>query len=180
MFRTATLLVTCALAFALPACSFVSRTVPATETPTTGVFTVDWPDLGVGAARYITIELGPDSLETCRRTTAKFPFDSTSARAQDRAELSALGRRLNHTEMLSRNVLLVGRADAQGSADYNKGLGCRRADRIKELLMRDGLAADRIKVSSAGETGAMGDKPEYSHGHDRRVDIVITGGSHAP
>ncbi len=46
-----------------------------------GDYALDWPDLGQGEARYITIELG-DSFESCRRVSPKFPFDSARTRAK--------------------------------------------------------------------------------------------------
>jgi outer membrane protein OmpA-like peptidoglycan-associated protein len=156
---------------------------PAPELPdpgADGTYAVDWPDLGRDEDRYITIETGADTFETCRRISPKFPFDSARTRAQDRVQLRALATCLNHPEMADRTLLLVGRTDAEGGDAYNKDLGMKRAERIKELLVESGVAPARISVKSAGEMGAVGDKPEYSHGFDRRVDVTIIGGSHAP
>ena len=74
-----------------------------------GVYSVDWPELGRGEARYITIDLGSDAVLVCRRVSPKFPFDSAKARAQDRAQLAALASCLNHPEMTDRTVRLIGR-----------------------------------------------------------------------
>lgn len=144
-----------------------------------GEYSPDWPDLGSGDARYIHIELG-DSFETCRRLSPKFPFDSARARAQDQVQLQAFAACMNHPELASRTVLLVGRADPRGPAEYNEALGTKRAQRVKQLLIADGLNPDRIKIASEGELGAMGDDPQYSYGYDRRVDVIVQGGVHTP
>lgn len=146
----------------------------------TGEYSIDWPELGRGEARYIVVDMGPDTLETCRRVSPKFPFDSAKTRAQDNAQLSAFASCLNHDSMKDKKVLLIGRADAQGADTYNKDLGAKRAAHIRELLIKGGLDASRIEVDTEGETGAVGHTPDYSPGYDRRVDVIVKGGAHAP
>ena len=87
---------------------------------------------------------------------------------------------MNHESMADRNVTLVGRADERGSAAYNEELGLRRANRIKALLVEYGLAASRIQVDTKGEKAAVGTQPQYAPGFDRRVDVVVRGGSRGP
>jgi hypothetical protein len=151
-----------------------------------GVYSVDWPELGRGEARYITIDLGSDAVLVCRRVTPKFPFDSAKARAQDRAQLAALASCLNHPEMTDRTVLLVGRTDAQGTAANNEALGLRRAETVKKILVANGLSEARVSISTRGEADAVGHTaaapgvPEFSDGYDRSVDVVVRGAKHAP
>jgi OmpA-OmpF porin, OOP family len=170
----------CSLAFACGAAPKQAGSPGLPGAGSDGTYSPDWPELGTGEARYIAIDLGPDSLESCRRVSPKFPFDSAKTRAQDRAELAALASCLNHPSMVNRKILLVGRTDPRGGEGYNKELGEKRADRIRELLVKDGIAVDRIRTKSAGEKDAVGDTPEFSFGYDRRVDIVVSGGTHAP
>ncbi|HEY5376314.1 MAG TPA: OmpA family protein [Polyangiaceae bacterium] len=142
-------------------------------------YSPDWPELGHDEDRFITFELG-DSFETCRRVSPKFPFDSAHARAQDRAQLRAFASCMNDPAMADRTILLVGRADDRGAVGYNRELGLKRAQRIKELLMGNGLSAARIQVRSAGDSGAQGENGDSSYGYDRRVDVIVNGGVHAP
>jgi outer membrane protein OmpA-like peptidoglycan-associated protein len=139
-----------------------------------------WPSLGRGPARFIRIDLGPDALAQCQRVSPKFPFDSAQTFAQDRMQLRALAGCLELPEMRSRKLLLVGRADPSGADTYNDKLGLERANAIKQILIDAGISADRIDVASVGEKGAFGDTSEYSSGFDRRVDILVLGGAHAP
>lgn len=139
-----------------------------------------WPDLGRGAARFIRVDLGPDNFAECRRVSPKFPFDSASTYAQDREQLAALATCLNSPGMRQRTLRLVGRADPRGSDGYNAKLGLKRAEAIRQLLIENGIADGRIQIVSEGERGAKGDSEETAAGYDRRVDVVIEGGTHLP
>lgn len=143
-------------------------------------YSIGWPDLGRGDARFIRIDLGPDNFEQCQRQSPKFPFDSASTYAQDREQLAALASCLNAPGMRERRVVLVGRADARGAEGYNTDLGAKRAEAIRRILVESGIAEGRIETWSAGEHGALGHLPEYDHGYDRRVDVLVEGGTHAP
>lgn len=139
-----------------------------------------WPTLGQGEARFIRIDMGPDSFEECRKATPKFPFDSAVTFAQDREQLAAFAACMNSAGMKERTLELVGRADPEGSEGHNEELGMKRAEAIKQILIENGLDAGRISVASAGEKDAKGDTADQSSGHDRRVDIVVKGGAHSP
>lgn len=74
------------------------------------------------------------------------------------------------------NVTLEGNTDERGSAEYNLGLGQRRADAVKKRMVAAGVSARRIKTVSLGK-----EKPRASC-HDescwkenRRVDFVQQG-----
>lgn len=143
-------------------------------------YSVGWPDLGRGDARFIRIDLGPDNFEQCQRLSPKFPFDSASTYAQDREQVVALASCLNAPGMRERRVVLVGRADLRGTEAYNSDLGMKRAETIRRILVESGIAESRIETWTAGEHGAVGDRPEYDHGYDRRVDVLVEGGTHSP
>jgi peptidoglycan-associated lipoprotein len=48
-------------------------------------------------------------------------------------------------------VLIEGNCDERGSAEYNLGLGDRRATSLKDFYVMQGLPADRIKTISYGK-----------------------------
>ena len=173
-----------ALALALAACApqAKSAAAPSNLPPPNarGQYTLKWPDEGRGIQRSIAIQLGPDTLARCRDVSPKFPFDSATTYVEDRDQLDALVLCLNHESMQSRGVLLVGRADPRGTNAYNEELGQRRADQIRTLLMRAGLASNRIATESMGKHDARSGLPDYSPGYDRRVDVVVVGGIHTP
>jgi peptidoglycan-associated lipoprotein len=143
-------------------------------------YSVEWPELNGGAVRYIRLAIGPDIAQMCKVKSPHFQFDEAETRAQDYAELSALAECLNSAPLDKTGIQLIGRADPRGSEKYNLELGRKRAERIKGLLVKEGIAAGRITITSQGEASSVGDQPMYSYGYDRRVDVVLTGMVHAP
>jgi OmpA-OmpF porin, OOP family len=175
-----TLALTTTLTILLAACAGESHPTAAPSPAPVEAKNPGWTELGRGTDRFIRIDLGPDSFAECRRLSPKFPFDSAATYAQDREQIAALASCLNTPGMQERKVLLVGRADQRGTDAYNEELGMKRAKAIKQILIDNGLDANRIDVETEGKKGALGDKSEYSPGYDRRVDIVVEGGTHEP
>ena len=170
-----------ALGLTLLSCAGPSQPSSALPSPNAqGEYTPSWPETGRGEERFVTIQLGPDTYAYCRGVTPQFPFDKSITYVQHADELQALASCLNHDEMRSRRVLLIGRADPIGDDAYNTNLGARRAQAIKEVLIRHGLDANRIDIKSEGERGAASQLPGYSFEYNRRVDVIVTGGAHAP
>jgi len=176
-----------ALLGGLVACASGTTTTTTTTSSTlpppdsNGEYHPGWPTLGRGVERFITIQLGPDTFEHCRMVSPKFPFDSSMTYVQDKDQLAAFVRCLNHPSMLDRKVALVGRADPRGSDAYNMQLGMRRADAIRDFLVQEGLSPDRIvSLDSEGKRDAKGYLPEYSFGYDRRTDVIVLGAAHQP
>jgi len=84
-------------------------------------------------------------------TVFYFDFDKALLTAESRADL------LEHAVVLasnSRSVRLEGHADERGTREYNMALGERRATAVKEFLVMQGVAGDRIEVISFGEERA--------------------------
>lgn len=176
-----TLVLCASVAILLVGCAGQVRQADEPNLSSAQVGAVGWPQLGQGSARFIRIDLGTDSFAECRKLSPKFPFDSEVTYAQDRAQLAALSSCLNAPGMRERRIVLVGRADPSGSEEYNEELGMKRAEAIRQILLDSGIAADRIEAVTEGKKGAQSStNPEYSPGFDRRVDIVVYGGTHAP
>lgn len=136
-------------------------------------YQVKFPDPGHGSARYIRVTLGDDLARGCGLVRTHFEFDSAEPIPQDQLELRSLAECLDRPELKDAQLSLVGRADSRGSTKYNDELALRRADQVKKLLIDAGLSAGRIRTSSSGERGAVGDGSVYSYGYDRRVDAFI-------
>lgn len=70
-------------------------------------------------------------------------------------------------------VTLDGNCDERGSAEYNLGLGQRRADAVKKLLVAAGVQASQIKTTSSGkEKPKLTCHEESCWKGNRRVDFV--------
>ena len=75
------------------------------------------------------------------------------------------------------NVTIEGHADERGTREYNLGLGERRANSAKALLVAMGISPNRIKTISYGKErpAALGHS-EASWSQNRRAVTVIAGG----
>ncbi len=102
-----------------------------------------------------------------------FAFDSSEVRPQDQ-ELVA-----SHALLLSQNsnyrVRLEGHTDERGSREYNIGLGERRSQAVRQILMIQGVRASQVSTVSFGEErpAAFGSS-ESDFAQNRRVEITYT------
>ena len=103
----------------------------------------------------------------------KFPVDEDALSPEAEARLAELVQRLKAE---NRNVYLEiqGHTDATGDADYNEKLGEARAEAVRRVLSRDGIALNRMATISYGEEApvAPNDTPE-GRAQTRRVAIVV-------
>lgn len=73
-----------------------------------------------------------------------------------------------------RGLLVQGYTDQQGSADYNKKLGMKRAETVKAELMNAGVAENQIKIVSLGEEGVLCiDNSDVCRNMNRRVHLEM-------
>jgi peptidoglycan-associated lipoprotein len=73
-------------------------------------------------------------------------------------------------------VTLEGHCDSRGSAEYNLGLGSRRASSVKEYLVSLGVPSNRVTVVSKGkEQPFCNEENESCWQQNRRGHFVITG-----
>ena len=72
-----------------------------------------------------------------------------------------------------KNLVLVGHCDWRGTAEYNLGLGDRRANAVKKFLQSLGVDEKRLETLSKGSTDAKQSGGEAEWSKDRRVDFII-------
>ncbi|QQR80658.1 MAG: OmpA family protein [Deltaproteobacteria bacterium] len=69
-------------------------------------------------------------------------------------------------------VISAGYADAMGDSHYNEGLAQKRADVVKQTLVKMGIPADEIHTESYGDHEARRVRRDFKdYWKDRRVDI---------
>lgn len=118
-------------------------------------------------------EFDDDLLAGELTTVIHFDFDSAEVRA-DYTDIVA-----RHALVLANDssirVRLEGHADERGSREYNIGLGERRSQSVRRMLMIQGASASQISTVSFGEERpvALG-SDEDSWGQNRRVEIQYT------
>ena len=68
---------------------------------------------------------------------------------------------------------MEGHADERGSREYNIGLGERRAQAVRRMLMVQGVAADQISTVSFGEERPVAfGSSESDYAQNRRVKFT--------
>jgi outer membrane protein OmpA-like peptidoglycan-associated protein len=74
----------------------------------------------------------------------------------------------------SRNVLVEGYTDSQGSDKYNMDLSQRRADAVRDYFLHRGLEAGRVQANGVGEGRPVADNATAEgRANNRRVEIVL-------
>jgi len=73
-----------------------------------------------------------------------------------------------------RDIRIEGHTDSSSSEDLNQKLSQRRADAVKQLLIQNGIAANRIKAIGQGEAHPVAsNNTEAGKAKNRRVDIIL-------
>ena len=145
------------------------------------------PDNGL---RPMTIPTNPEGTSLVQRTddfdpngqnraalagsSAYFDFDQSAIKASERDKLKAAKEYLDKNPTL--RLLLEGHCDWRGTAEYNLGLGDRRAASVKKYLLTLGVAADRLETLSKGSLEAKPNADAATMDKDRRVDLVVSKG----
>ncbi|MEO7142455.1 MAG: OmpA family protein [Bryobacteraceae bacterium] len=107
---------------------------------------------------------------------AYFDYDKSEVRDDGRAALT------HDADLLKRifaadpafMAVIEGHCDERGSAEYNLGLGDRRATGAKEFLVQLGVPADRISTISYGKDRPVcTDATEECYQHNRRAHLAV-------
>ena len=100
-----------------------------------------------------------------------FDWDSSSL---SEASLNVVRRASAASRAGQRPIRATGHTDTSGPEAYNMALSLRRANAVKDALVRDGVPAAAITVIGRGEAGPAGqDRRRRARAADRRVEIVV-------
>lgn len=103
---------------------------------------------------------------------AYFDYDKSDIRADAQSVLTqdATAVKAILADFPNASIVIEGHCDERGSAEYNLGLGDRRASSAKEFLLGLGVPADRVKTISYGkERPQCTDSNESCWQKNRRV-----------
>jgi peptidoglycan-associated lipoprotein len=110
--------------------------------------------------------------------TVYFDFDSSAIKPTEREKLRAAKEYLDSHP--GYRLLLEGHCDWRGTAEYNLGLGDRRANATKLYLQSLGVSVDKLDTLSKGSLEATRNADAATMQRDRRVSLVVVNPSGAP
>ena len=116
--------------------------------------------------------LTEDQLIRGQLPTIYFDFDRSAIKPSERTKLEEAAKKITG-ELTGKQILLEGHCDWRGTAEYNMGLGDRRANAVKEYLAKLGVEVIRLEPLSKGDLDAKENASGSEMNNDRRVEIVI-------
>jgi peptidoglycan-associated lipoprotein len=103
-----------------------------------------------------------------------FDFDSQNIRASESGKIQQIAQFMQGN---SSQIIIAGFTDERGTAEYNRGLGERRAEAVRENLISQGIDGSRIQTVSFGlEMPADPGHDETAWAKNRRAEIGVTKG----
>jgi peptidoglycan-associated lipoprotein len=104
-----------------------------------------------------------------------FDYDKSDVRPEDQPVLQADANALKTIVGMDASFVITieGHCDERGSAEYNLGLGDRRASAVKEALVGLGIPAEKLKTISYGkERPLCTDAAEECYARNRRAHFA--------
>jgi peptidoglycan-associated lipoprotein len=163
------LLISILLANLLAACASQKPVEPEAAAPEPAPV-VEAPAPAPAPAPMVEVDPLDDPNSLLAKRSTYYPFDVSAVQDADKPVVQA------HAEYLSehpnRSVRLEGNCDERGSNEYNLGLGNRRANGVKQMLLLGGAKASQIETVSYGEEKPRcSDHNEACWMQNRRTDI---------
>ena len=101
-----------------------------------------------------------------------FGFDSFVVAAEDSGQVRRVAEYLQDS---NKRVIIAGFCDERGTAEYNRALGEKRAEAVREALIADGVSAERVQTVSFGsEMPVDPGSNESAWARNRRAEFGIT------
>ncbi len=110
-------------------------------------------------ARWYGIQ-GREKMVRMMLEKVQFDFDKSNLRADTIPILERNVERLK--EMKYNRINVIGYTDSKGTEDYNQVLSEKRAYAVRDYLVKQGIASDRIMVEGRGEFGAIAANTEVN------------------
>ena len=110
--------------------------------------------------------------QTLASDTVYFDFDQSTISGAERGKLTAVAEWFKSNP--GHSLFLAGHADKRGTPEYNRALGERRADAVREYLVGLGLPAGALFTNSYGsDRPAVDGDTEEAYAKNRRVEIGV-------
>ncbi|MDD3181133.1 MAG: OmpA family protein [Opitutaceae bacterium] len=100
-----------------------------------------------------------------------FDFDRSAVKQSEREKIQNAVKYLQ--ENPDKRMLLEGHCDWRGTAEYNLGLGDRRATAVQRYLETLGIPSSSLEILSKGDLDAVIGGTDAEMAKDRRADFVV-------
>ncbi len=101
-----------------------------------------------------------------------FDYDSAVIRPEDLPKIEVVARHL--TQQAKHLMVLEGHCDERGTEQYNLSLGERRAQSVRDQLVKYGISPDRVRTLSFGEEIPLVEgNSESAWAKNRRGEFVL-------
>jgi len=101
-----------------------------------------------------------------------FGYDSVSVEPGETGKLDTVAKFMKSSDKM---LIIAGFTDERGTAEYNRGLGERRAQAVRSYLLQKGADTDRIQTTSFGsEMPAATGHDEAAWAQNRRAEFGVT------
>lgn len=117
------------------------------------------------------VEAGKPGYQVAEMQSVYFDFDRSAVAARERPKIEAAVKWMNANA--GKRVVLEGHCDWRGTAEYNLGLGDRRANAVKKYLESLGIDSKRLEIISKGDIDAKEGGSDADMAKDRRVDFYV-------
>jgi len=100
-----------------------------------------------------------------------FAFDSFVVSGEEQSKISEVAQFMRSA---SNTIIIAGFTDERGTPEYNRGLGERRAQAVRDALLHEGVNAGRIQTVSFGaEMPADQGSGESAWAKNRRAEFGV-------
>ena len=104
-------------------------------------------------------------------TPVLFDFDSTDVRGSERGKIESVAQFMRSG---GSTVIIAGFTDERGTPEYNRGLGERRAQAVREAVIRAGGDGGKLQTVSFGaEMPADPGSSESAYARNRRAEFGV-------
>ncbi|MGF1511213.1 MAG: OmpA family protein [Myxococcota bacterium] len=108
--------------------------------------------------------------ERCDYPTVRFDFNRATLRPEVRDGLQQV---VDCLKQKGGTIVIEGHCDERGTEEYNFALGDRRADAVRQYLVRLGVSASKLQIVSKGETEPLDARStEAAWAKNRRAEFL--------
>ena len=114
----------------------------------------------------------PEDAKILKPDTVYFAYDSSVVRPEEKSKVAAVAEYLKSNS--ANAVRVEGNCDERGTAEYNRALGDRRAQAVREALISLGIEPSRVDTISYGfDRPAVEGHDEAARSKNRRDEFVV-------